>query len=272
VAVWGFASLSALAVWLLLYAFVLSGLQEASSQHALYAALRSELAQATAPAGGDIPLGQPVALLRVPRAGVNDVVLNGTTSGILEEGPGLVADAPLPGQPGDSVIYGRQTMFGGPFRHLPALRRGDALEVTTGQGTFTYRVDALVYPGDPLPSPLSAGQSQMILITTTGSGWLGFGAPDRFLYVFAGLVGKPVAAPSGRPTVVSASQQAMHGDTSALVPLVLWLQLLLLTVLAVVWARSRWGGWQTWLVGAPAILAAVWAVSQAAVALLPNLL
>jgi sortase A len=279
--VWVLASLSALAVWFLLYVFVLSGFQEAGAQHALYASLRTQLAQEIAPpftptgqASDDIKIGTPVAILKVPQAGVNDVVLEGTTSGVLEQGPGLVPDTPLPGQPGLSVIYGRQAMFGGPFRHLAALHRGDRLDVTTGQGTFTYVVNDLVYPGDPLPSALPAGQSRLTLVTAAGSGWRADGAPDQILYVETTLKGQPTVSPGGLPSAVPSSEMTMQGDidTSVLAPLVLWLQLFLFAVAALAWARSRWGGWQTWLVGAPAVLAVLWVISETAFQLLPNLL
>ena len=87
------------------------------------------------------------------------MVVDGTTSGLLEKGPGLKADTPLPGQAGTSIIYGRATMFGGPFRHLNVLRPGDVLEVTTGQGTFHYRVLDVRYSGGPRPPALAAGQA-----------------------------------------------------------------------------------------------------------------
>src|SRR5262249_18697309 len=50
--IWMLGCLSAAAIWLLLYAFVLSGFQEAGAQHALYAALRTQMAQGIAPIGG----------------------------------------------------------------------------------------------------------------------------------------------------------------------------------------------------------------------------
>jgi sortase A len=269
---WTLTSLSALAVWLILYGFSLSGLQEHSAQHAVYATLRSELAQATAPLGGNIKTGTAVAILRVPQAGVDDVVLEGTTAGVLEQGPGLEADTPLPGQAGVSVILGRQAMFGAPFRHLNALRRGDLMQVTTGQGTFDFRVNDVRYPGDPLPGPLAPGRGRMTLVTTTGSGWRGVGTSDQFMYVDTSLIGQSVASPPGRPNALPANQQPMHGDTSVLMPLVLWMQLLLLLVILLVWVRSRWGSWQTWLVGAPALLAVLWVVSEVSFQLLPNLI
>jgi len=270
--IWVMVGLSALAAWFLLYAFVFSGLQEARSQHELYAGLRTRLAQQIAPLGGAIRPGTPVAVLRVPQAGLDDVVVEGTKSGILEEGPGLLADSPLPGQAGVSVIFGRQAMFGGQFRHLAGLHRGDLLHVTTGQGSFTYVVDDLRYAGDPLPSALPAGQGRLTLVTAVGSGWRSAWAPSQLLYVDTTLQGKPAATPAGRPTEVSAGELAMHGDSGVLVPLVFWLQLLFLIVLAGVWAGTHWGGWHTWLVGAPVLLAVLWMVTGTAVQLLPNLL
>jgi hypothetical protein len=64
----------------------------------------------------------------------------------------------------------------------------------------------------------------------------------------------------------------MQGDTSGLSSLVLWMQLLVLTVLAVAWLSTRWGRWQTWLVAAPALLAIAWVTSENAFQMLPNLL
>jgi sortase A len=275
--VWVLAGLSGLAIWFLFYAFSLSGFGEESAQHALYAQLRSEIAQEVAPPFGgnkpsdDIGLGSPVAMLRVPQAGIKEVVLEGTTAGVLEQGPGLLADSPLPGQPGVSEILGRQTMFGGPFRHLDLLQAGDPIQVTTGEGTFRYVVDDLRYSGQPIPTPPTVS-SRMILITAAGSGWHGAGSPNQVLYVDASLRGNPAGSAPGLPTAVPANQTLMQGDPSVLFPLVLWLQLLLLTVCAMAWVRSRWGGWQTWLVGVPVILAVLWVVSETAFQLLPNLL
>jgi sortase A len=271
-ALWFMTVLAVLAAWLLLYAFVLSGYQEHSAQDALYAKLRNQLALGVAPLGKKIVLGDPVAVLLAPQAGINAVVVDGTTAGLLERGPGLRADTPLPGEAGTSIIYGRSTLFGGPFRHLSVLRPGDLLEVTTGQGTFHYRVRDVRYSGGPEPPPLPAGQGRLTLTTTAGSGWRGLGAPDRYLYVDATLVGKPAATPADMPTAIPVNQRPMQGDPGALIALVFWLQLLLLVVLALIWVRSRWGARLTWLIGAPAMLGLAWVVSEVAFQLLPNLI
>jgi sortase A len=272
VSAWFLGALSVVAVWFLLYAFMFSGFQESSAQHSLYSTLRGELAQETAPLGGNIRLGQPIAILQIPQAGVNDVVLEGATAGVLENGPGLQSASPLPGQPGTSLILGRQFMFGGPFQHLSVLRKGDLFQVTTGQGTFTYVVQDVRYFGSPKPPALAAGASRITLVTSAGSGWHDLGDPNQLLYVDAMLKGTAVGAPSGRPTAILASEKPMHSDTSVLMPLVLWLQLLLIVVVGVAWTRSRWSHWQTWLVAVPLILAVLWAVSETAFQLLPNLI
>lgn len=271
-ALWFLTALGIVAGWSLLYAFVLSGYQEHSAQDALYATLRNELALGVAPLGQKIALGDPVAVLLVPQAGVNAVVVDGTTAGLLERGPGLKADTPLPGEAGTSIIYGRSTLFGGPFRHLGALVPGDLLQVTTGQGTFNYRVHDVRYSGGPAPPPLAAGGGRLTLTTTAGGGWRSLGVPNRYLYVDATLIGKAAATPAGMPTAIPDNQRPMQGDPSALIALVFWLQLLFLVVLALIWVRSRWGPRLTWLIGAPAMLGLAWVVSEVAFQLLPNLI
>jgi sortase A len=193
----------------------------------------------------------------------------------------------LPGQYGWSVIFGRQSLFGGPFRHLALLTPGDLLQVTTGQGTFTYKVTDLRLPRDPQPPPLIPGQSRLTLMTSGGAGLRGAWAPNQLVYVDASLIGTPASAPAialpavpasqlqlhrGAVTAIPGSQLPMQGDTSGLFSLVLWMQLLVFIVLAAAWLSTRWGRWQTWLVAAPALLAVVWVASENAFQMLPNLL
>ncbi len=64
----------------------------------------------------------------------------------------------------------------------------------------------------------------------------------------------------------------MARDPDAWMPLVLWGQALLVAALALAWARIRWGGWQTWLVGVPVLGALGLAAADQAARLLPNLL
>jgi sortase A len=145
------------------------------------------------------------------------------------------------------------------------------MTVTTGQGQFTYRVTDVRRPGDHLPPQLSAGQSLLTLVTAEGDGWRAGWAPDHAVYVDALMQGDTQLPPPGRPTAVSTAERAMQGDPSGFIPLVLWLQLLVVTAIAALWARARWGGPQTWLVAVPILLAGVWGAAASMSVMLPNL-
>ena len=73
-------SVSGLALWGAFYTLVLSSVQEHRAQHILYTHFRSEVAEGTAPTGGPIAHGAPVAVLDAPRAGLRHLmVVEGTT-------------------------------------------------------------------------------------------------------------------------------------------------------------------------------------------------
>jgi sortase A len=94
--------------------------------------------------------GQAVAELRIARIGLRAIVVRGTTAADLRDGPGLIAGTPLPGQQGTTAIAGHRTTYGAPFRHLDALRRGDAITLRLPYASFRYRVEGrrIVNPDD----------------------------------------------------------------------------------------------------------------------------
>jgi sortase A len=262
-------SVCVLALWSLLYVFVLSSVQHARSQHELYAQLRAQLALATAPIGGTIAAGTPVAVISSPTAGLRgEVIVEGTSSGALRLGPGHLRTSPLPGQPGISVVYGRALAFGGPFAGIVRLHPGDPITVTTDQGVFHFAVTGVRRGGDQLVVP-PAGSSTLTLVTSEG-GWV----PRGVVYVDARLSGKPVPDPGGRPTELAPQEKLLAGehDPLTLVQIVLWLQLLLVVSCGLVWLHARWTRWQLWLVGAPLLLATVWGLSNTAIRMLPNVM
>jgi sortase A len=262
-------TISALAAWVALYTSVLSGLQQQRTNTVLYSQLRQGLSEATTPIGGVIPPGTPIALLQAPSLGLpSTVIVEGTAPSDLKSGPGHKRDTPLPGQYGVSVLYGRSLTWGAPFRHLDETSPGQQITVTTGQGMFTYSVDGVRHSGDPLPVPLAAGGSRLMLETSTGSGL----TPGKTVFVDATLKGTAVAAPPGRLSAIPPLEKAMSGDNAGLIRLVLWLQLLVVVAAAVVWARSRWGQWQSWLVGIPAVIAVLWGATGNILMMLPNLI
>ncbi|HEX4189563.1 MAG TPA: class E sortase [Marmoricola sp.] len=261
-------------VWILVYLIVLSPFQESHAQHRLYSQLRTELALGEAPTGAPIDAGKPVALLSIPRAGVkNQVVVEGTSTRQLQDGPGHLRGSVLPGQHGTSVLLGRALSFAAPFGRLDRLRAGDPIKVTTGQGTFTYTVADARRKGDPVPAaPTDAKDGRLTLVTAVGSGFASRLTPSDTVYVDATLTGKAVGP--GPVATVVADERPMKAHVSAgtLAFLALSLQLLIAAFIGAAWLRARWSHLGAWIVGTPMIVAALWVVSSLASQLLPNLI
>lgn len=89
----------------------------------------------TAPA-----VGEPVAIVDVRALGLRQVVVEGATPEQTRRGPGHVVGTAAPGQPGNSAIVGRRSLFGAPFGTLSALDEGDEILVSTTQGQSLYVV------------------------------------------------------------------------------------------------------------------------------------
>ncbi|MGW3917017.1 sortase [Streptomyces sp. NPDC005070] len=271
----GLLTLAALLLGLTAQLLFLSGFQERAAQHAAYDSLRAQLALGTAPVaqtdeqGALIAPGTPVAIVDIPALRVRQVVLEGTDSGVMKDGPGHRRDTPMPGQAGTSVLMGRAAAYGGSFGHLGDLADGDTFTVTTGQGKATYRVFGLRRAGDPAPAPLDAGKGRMVLLTATGADFM----PGGVLRVDAELVSAPAQTPAAviRSGTLPEAEQPLARPGGVPWPLVMWLQALVVAAVAAVWAWHRWGRHQTWIVFAPVVAVLGLQVATRATELLPNL-
>ena len=255
----------------------LGSMSHERAQKVAYADFRAELAQATAPvshfddSGKDaLPAGEAVAVLSIPSIGVKEVVFEGTASGVLTKGPGHRRDTVFPGQQGVSVIMGRRAAFGGPFARLGDLQGGDKITVITGQGEDTYEVMGVRRTGEPQPPALPAGEGRLTLVTADGQAYL----PDDALRVDAKLISEVRETPrlAISPAVLPHQDGVLEIDLIALVPLVLWGQLLVAAALTLTWVRHRLGPWHAWLIGLPVLsLLGVLVAGQVA-QLVPNLI
>ncbi|KAA1424496.1 class E sortase [Mumia zhuanghuii] len=265
--------LALVCAWTVLQVLVLSGISQQRSQDLLYGAFRTELASATAPVGGVIPVGAPVALLEAPSIDLEQVVVEGTSGRTLLAGPGHRRDTPLPGQAGTSLVYGRAQTYGGPFGQISSLAPGDTVATTTGQGRATYVVEKVRRAGDPLPQPLAAEQGRLTLTSAEESGGrLGALRPQGTLYVDLRLTSKPFPTPAGRPAAVTDAERAMGTSTDDIAALAFALQGILLVVVAVVLARRRLPGAVVWVIAAPVTIALAWWCTDLAMPMLPNLM
>lgn len=249
------------AVWLV----ALSGLAQERAQVGLERRFRSELRSGLAPVNQPIDLGAPVARLRIPEIGLDEVVVEGSEARQLTSGPGHLRTSALPGQPGTAVVLGRRTAHGGPFGRLPSLRRGDPILVRTGQGDATYRVtgqerlaadDASAFVGD--------GDS-LVLVTAAPP----LTASER-LVVRAELDGEPFAGGlrDGRGPVAGV-ELGLEGDGSAATGILVWSEVLALVAVGGVLLRRRWGRWPAWAVVVAPGAAALWGLYESLALLLP---
>ncbi|MFJ9814203.1 sortase [Streptomyces sp. NPDC101151] len=272
----GLLSLAALLLGVTVQLLLVSGIQQHSAQHAAFDELREQLALGTAPVsqtdqqGRLLAPGTPVALIGVPELGLSQVVLEGTDAAVMTDGPGHRRDTPMPGQAGTSVLMGRAAAYGGPFGHLADLAAGDTFTVTTGQGRARYRVTGVRRAGDPAPTALAPGKGRLVLITATGPHFM----PGGVLRVDADLVSTAFRTPAAviRSGTLPGSEEPLARPSGLPWPLVMWLQALLLSAVAAVWAWHRWGRHQTWIVFAPVVAVLGLQVATRTTELLPNLL
>jgi sortase A len=251
----------------LAFEFLASSLVQRRSQEILLQEFRATSTEGPATTLDWVPaLGDPVAILTIPKLGVDDVMVEGTGPLQMMKGPGHLRGTPLPGRPGNSVIAGRRTTFGAPFRNLHALVPGDIITVYTPVGAFSYRVESVstVTPGgtDVLGPTVD---SRLTLITSDPA----YVATGR-LVVTATLSGLPAAEPTHVVPSVATSELGLASEGSAVPALLVWGELLILAVLGTLWARRRLSsGRVAWLLGTPVILALTWAVYLALSRLLP---
>ncbi len=106
------------------------------------------------------PSGDTVAHIRIPKIGLDQLVVQGVGLGDLRKGPGHYTETPLPGELGNAAIAGHRTTYGAPFNRLGELVDGDEILVTTLKGSFTYTVGRVhvVKPSqvevlNPTPTP-----------------------------------------------------------------------------------------------------------------------
>jgi sortase A len=84
--------------------------------------------------------GEAVARLRVPRLGLNMIVVNGTDHDTLTKGPGRYLGSFMPGEGQLVYIAGHRTTYSAPFSRIESLRRGDPVALELPYGTFEYRI------------------------------------------------------------------------------------------------------------------------------------
>jgi sortase A len=88
----------------------------------------------------DSKRGQAIGRLRVPRLGLNMVVVEGTDHDSLKKGPGRDRRTYMPGEGQLIYIAGHRTTYLAPFAHIERMKVGDPISLEVPYGVFHYRV------------------------------------------------------------------------------------------------------------------------------------
>jgi sortase A len=125
-----------------------------------------------------------VGRIRIPRIGIDFVVVYGTGVEELEKGPGIYTRAVYPGTRfpglgGTTAIAGHRTTFLAPFRHIDELKKGDRILLDMPYAHFAYTVvrTRIVAPGDVEAAIGNVGHSRLVLSACTPL----FSAAERLL-------------------------------------------------------------------------------------------
>jgi sortase A len=124
------------------------------------------------------PVGFVIGKVKIPRIGLQAVVVQGDSEKILRLAVGHMPGTALPDQLGNMVLAGHRDSF---FRPLRNIRAGDIILVERPNGSYDYQVEStsIVAPTD-LSVLQNSGNKELTLITCYPFSWIG-SAPDRFV-------------------------------------------------------------------------------------------
>lgn len=215
--------------------------------------------ETTTTAGPPPPEGDAVAIIRIPKIGVERAVVQGVSLPDLRKGPGHYPNTPLPGQLGNAAIAGHRTTYGAPFNRLDEVDTGDEIDVSTLFGNYRYTITErqVVKPSqiEVLDPPKDPTVAELTLTTCNPK----YSASQR-LIVHA-VLDKPTSAPpqpappphvnsKGKIDVTDNGQAGLSGTKQSHWPAYAWG--VIVAILGALWwlAFHRYPRWTTWFAGA----------------------
>jgi LPXTG-site transpeptidase (sortase) family protein len=139
-----------------------------------------------------VATGDAIGEMKIPRIGLESIVVQGESARILQRAVGHLAETAMPGEPGNVALAGHRDGF---FRPLKDIQVGDAISLGTLGGEFVYRVESteVVWPSD-VRVLQATGENTLTLVTCYPFYYVG-SAPKRFI-VRARQIGRlPLESP-----------------------------------------------------------------------------
>ena len=120
----------------------------------------------------------PLAVLRIPKVGLEVPVLRGTDGRTLDRAVGHIEGTTEPGKDGNSGIAGHRDSF---FRGLKDIAPGDTIELDTVEGTDVYRVERTWVVTPQNVSVLAPTSMRALTLVTCYPFYFSGPAPERFI-------------------------------------------------------------------------------------------
>jgi LPXTG-site transpeptidase (sortase) family protein len=165
---------------------------EARQAQSAVAAARERVANSVTFASRSLAVGTPVARLRIPRIGLDEIVIEGVGDDELNAGPGHLPGSALPGMPGNAVISAHRDRH---FSRLDALQLGDTIRTETGQSNGIWVIVGRRIIDRNAPALFQSKEPVLTLTTCWPVRYFG-SAPDR-LILSAKEVGAAAAVSRG---------------------------------------------------------------------------
>lgn len=237
-----------------------TGIYEAREQSKLSSQFAKEQARAKAkhhvtPTASTLPQvpppdGEPVGVIKIPKIGLDRVIVQGTSVPDLRKGPGHIVETPMPGQLGNAAIAGHRTTYGAPFNRLDELANGDPIIITTLSGTFHYTVSNQLVVKPKEVFVLDPTPNATLTLTTCNPK---YSASTRLVVKAILDVQRSPKPQKAAPLPVasrSSLDDALSGQSQSRIPTFWWG--LLAAAIGVLWwlVYHRYHRWTTWFMGA----------------------
>ncbi len=212
--------------------------------------------------------GDPTARIRIPRIGVDKIVVEGVSLTDLKKGPGHFPETPLPGQEGNAAIAGHRTTYGAPFNRIDELVPGDEIFVETVQGEFRYLVtEQLIVAPTQVEVLDDVGDNRLTLTACHPK----YSARQRIVVVSQLAPEEtPLPSPTRAPEDGSALLDDIDGEGAPA-----WPAILLGVLCALIWLLAwylgrRWKRWPAYALGLPFFLVSLFFFFEEFSRLLPS--
>ncbi|MDI6817189.1 MAG: sortase [Actinomycetota bacterium] len=108
----------------------------------------------------------PKTKIFIPKIGVNQVVLEGSSPDVLKNGPGHYTGMANPGAKGNCGIAGHRVTYTHPFNRLDELSQGDVIILETVDYRYEYRVETVAVVDPKNVSTLRPTSDAKVTLTT----------------------------------------------------------------------------------------------------------